>query len=152
MLSDIQFESKKIVYRGSDFTVRGLGLDIIARLLASGTRTQIDAALAQIAAAQDAKKAGDSKAIDAALMGIATGLPELVAKVIALCADEPDAEAVVAKLPLPVQVEALIAIGQLTFDGEESIKNFVSGLMTLMGSVKGTVSIAGQIAATGIQS
>lgn len=152
MLSDIQFESKVIKYRGSGITVRGLGLDIISKLLVGGTRAQLDAALAQVAAARDAQQSGKDDAFNQALMGIATGMPALVAKVIALCADEPEMDAVVAKLPLPVQVEALIAIGGLTFDGEESIKNFVSGLMTLLQSAKATVSIAGQTVKTGTQS
>jgi hypothetical protein len=150
MLSDIQFETQEIKYRGSSFTVRGLGLDIVSRLLASSSRAQIDAAVSQLEIAYKAD--GDSAALEGAVSKLAIELPELVAQVIAFAADEPDAAVVVARLPLPVQLEALMAIGRLTFDGEESIKNFVSGLVTLMTSVKRAVEIAGQTVTTGTQS
>jgi hypothetical protein len=150
MLSDIQFESKKIVYRGSDFTVRGLGLDIVSKLLASGARAQIDEAIGQLEVAY--KSEGNGAVLEGALSKLAIELPGLAAQVIAFAADEPNAVEAVTKLPLPVQLEALMAIGRLTFDGEESIKNFVSGLMSMMSSVKRAVEIAGQTVKTGTQS
>lgn len=152
MLSDIQFETKEIKYRRQSFAVRGLGLDGVSKLLAQGSRAQIDGLIQDIAKANEGTKAGDTAAFEVALAGLATKVPELVATLIAFCADEPESADVVAKLPLPVQTEALLAIFELTFDGEESLKNFVSGLKTLIQSMVKAVSTAGQIAKTGTKS
>jgi hypothetical protein len=48
-------------------------------------------------------------------------------------------------------LDAILAIGRLTFDGEDSIRNFVSGLMTLMTSATTASKIAGQTVSIGIK-
>jgi hypothetical protein len=76
-------------------------------------------------------------------------LPGLTAKVIAFAADEPGEAHKVVKLPVSVQLEAILAIGRLTFDGETSIKNFMSGLLTLVTSMRNAAAQANQILKTG---
>lgn len=150
MLSDIQFETKEIKYRGQvAFTVRGLGLHEISKLLVFGHRGQIDGAIQDISAAYEAGKAKDDGAFETALTNIAVKLPALAMRLIAECAGEPDAVETFGRFPLPVQTEALIAIFNLTFDGEDSLKNFVSGLKSLMQSMSKSVKAAGQIAQIG---
>jgi hypothetical protein len=149
MLSDIKFERKVISAYGQSFSVRGVGLDIISKLLTGGSRTEIDAVVADFSRAVKSDEAGDDAGVESSLMNFATKLPALAARLIAMCADEPDAVEVVEKLPLAVQTEALLAIFWLTFDGEESLKNFVSGLKKLLSSMTKAVEAAGQTAVTG---
>lgn len=151
MLSEIKFETRTISYHGQPFTVRGAGLSTIAALLQSGARGDIEAAIQDMEAAYKSQKENpeDGTAIESSLASFAVKIPNLVATLIAICAGEPDSVAVVEQLPLSVQTEALLAIFYLTFDGEESLKNFVSGLKKLMASLTKSVKEAGQIAAIG---
>jgi hypothetical protein len=154
MLSDIQFETKEIKYRGQSFTVRGLGLDTISKLLSKGSPLgQLDEAIQEIAQISKSAEGVDEAAFMTGIAGLAAKLPALAAAVIAHCADEPESVDVVERLPLPVQTEALLAIFYLTFDGEDALKNFVSGLKTLMQSLTKAVAeaqaSAGQIAKIG---
>jgi len=59
---------------------------------------------------------------------LAQTVPDLAAAVIALASDEPDAVDVVRSLPLPVQLDALIAVGKLTFTDEGAVPKFLAGL------------------------
>ena len=48
--------------------------------------------------------------------------PELLASIIAISADEPDMTPVILKLPFTVQIEAIEAIGKLTFEAAGGVK------------------------------
>lgn len=142
MLSQIVLEEQKIDFRGGTFTVRGIGLDSIAYLMNTGNRDELESAVASLEAIFEAK--GDAGALQAGLMSLVTQLPALCAKVVALAAGEPDEWEKVLKLPLPVQLEAVNAIGRLTFDGEDSIRSFMAGLLILMSGLTTTMKVAGQ--------
>ena len=58
--------------------------------------------------------------------------PRIVAHGIALSADEPEAADVVASLPAPVQLEALLTVGELTFTDPGAVPKFLAGLATLL--------------------
>jgi hypothetical protein len=152
MLSDMVIETETITFRSQSFKVRGLGLDVIAALLADGNRVEIEAAVDQLEAIY--KTLGKDKGADMKphLNKLVVQLPGLVAKAIAYAADEPQAVDVVRKLPVTVQLQAIMAIGRLTFDGETSVKNFMSDLMSLMTSAGKTADAAGKVVSIGTQS
>lgn len=58
--------------------------------------------------------------------------PRIVAHGIALSADEPEAADVVASLPAPVQLEALLIVGELTFTDPGAVPKFLAGLASLL--------------------
>lgn len=58
--------------------------------------------------------------------------PGIVAHAIALAADEPDAAETVASLPAPVQLDALLAVGELTFTDPGAVPKFLAGLGALL--------------------
>jgi hypothetical protein len=58
--------------------------------------------------------------------------PRIVAHGIALAADEPEAADAVATLPAPVQLEALLIVGELTFTDPGAVPKFLAGLATLL--------------------
>ena len=76
----------------------------------------------QVIAKQDAENMGSLASV------LAQTVPDLAAAVIALASDEPDAVDVVRSLPLPVQLDALIAVGKLTFTDEGAVPKFLAGL------------------------
>jgi hypothetical protein len=136
MLADIVVPSDKIVFRGGEFSVRGITFDSVARLIASGQRSDIDLALEELMGAKD-----DPDQLMGALAGLVAKLPDLTAKVIAEAAGEPEHWEKVKQFPVPVQLDALLVIGKLTFDGEDSVKNFVRGVLQIVKSAK-TLSLS----------
>lgn len=150
MLADIQIETRKIVFRGGEFAVRGVTFATVARLVSVGQRAELERAIDQLG---DLKDAGQEQLIGA-LAGIVTQLPKLAAMVIAEAADEPGEWEKVTKLPMPVQLEALLEVGKLTFDGADSVKNFVRGLFELMTAANSMLSQSKQSTAdeTGLKS
>lgn len=137
MLADIVIASEKIVYRGGDFTVRGITFDSVARLIADGQRGDLDKALDELLAVRKE----NSEQLVGVLAGIVTKLPDLTAKVIAEAAGEPEHWEKVKSLPTPVQLDAVLQIGKLTFDGEDSVKNFVRGVLQIVRSAR-TLSLS----------
>ncbi len=148
-LANFEIETAAVKFRGGEFTVRGLGLDAVSYLMQSGSREELDLAVSQLEELFRASTEKDSAAIAGGIQKLIVQLPGLAAKVIAFAAEEPNEVAKVRKLPVSVQLEAMLAIGRLTFDGEDSIRNFVSGLMTLMTSVTKTMTIASQTVSNG---
>jgi len=151
MLANLVIETETIKYRGSEFTVQGMSLDSVAALMADGNRSELELAVEQLEVLFKATDKNDSKAISDGVGALMVQLPGLTAKVIAFAAGEPAEASKVLKLPISVQLEALLAIGRLTFDGETSIKNFMSGLLTLMTSLTKAANITGQIGKNGTQ-
>jgi hypothetical protein len=143
-LANLKIETAAVQFRGGEFTVRGLGLDTVAALMHDGNREELGTAVNQLEVLFKATKAEDSEGIKQGINMLMVQLPGLAAKVIAYAADEPGEVDKVRKLPLPIQLEAILAIGRLTFEGEDSIRNFVSGLVTLMASATAASKIAGQ--------
>lgn len=85
---------------------------------------------------------------------ILTSAPELAGLIIALGADEPDAQPNAMKLPFPVQIDALEKIGKLTFDTAggpkkvvETVIRVLRGATDLMVDMR--VSQAGSLASGG---
>jgi hypothetical protein len=147
----MQVESVKVP--GGEIAVRGISLVDITNLMVAGNRADLEAAVEQMKELYEAAKANDEDALAEGLMTIATKLPNFVAKLIAGCADEPESWEVVKKLGISVQLEALQKIGHLTFDGDDALKNFVSGLTMLLNSItRATNSLNSQIASPGTKS
>jgi hypothetical protein len=69
------------------------------------------------------------------LQKVVRELPSLVAKVIAIAADEPDEYSKVEKLPFPAQLEAVLAVGQMTFEDEDGLKKFGENILTMLAAL-----------------
>lgn len=66
--------------------------------------------------------------------------PLLVAQIIATAANEPNEWDIVAKLPITVQLAAIQAVTDLTFEGEGGAKNVLEAVLRLIGGVGGLVN------------
>ncbi len=108
---------------GSSFDVRGFTFNDLSLLVAEHRQEFM-------AAGEIIAKNADNMGSLAAVLCETT--PALVASAIALAADEPDAAATVRTLPMPVQLDALLEIGRLTFTDEASVPKFLAGLTALV--------------------
>lgn len=73
---------------------------------------------------------------DDLIYGFLQQFPLLAANVIAVACDEPNSWQTARQLPLPTQVEALLAIARLTFEDAEGFKKFVGNVSAVLSSVR----------------
>lgn len=114
------------------FFVRGLSLEDISAL--------VNHHLPDIEALFTLFERGSSLDSDAAfqeiVMAAINQAPGFVANVIALASDEPDAAQEAQQLPGPVQVQALLKIGDLTFKDVGGIKKGMGDIAALLSRLK----------------
>jgi hypothetical protein len=67
------------------------------------------------------------------VLALVLDAPAIAADIIAIAADQPDANKQARTLPFPVQVDALTRVGRLTFEAGGGLGNFLAAL-TKMGS------------------
>ena len=131
-LADYQPLRHVVPFKGGDISVRGLSLDDVAMLM-NEHLSDID----KLFGLYDGSVREDVKVLATAqfAIGLIREAPALVANMIALACDEPEAVPQARKLPIPVQVEAIKAICMLTFDEAGGAKNFLSSLTNLIAAV-----------------
>lgn len=119
---------------GDTFAVRGLSF-VDMKLLFTKYGSEIGQFFDMI---KDGSIGADMKVEEAGMLAatLINQAPAMVAEIITLAADEPEAFAVVLMLPFPVQTEALQTIGKLTFGTEGALKKFLQTAKVLLGSVQ----------------
>lgn len=105
-------ERHEFVLKGGSFHVRGLSLEDVSRLI-NHHLPDLEA-LFDLFASNKITSSTDEQFRDV-VVGIVQQAPGFAANVIALASDEPDSAKNAAMLPFPVQVDALIKIGDMTF-------------------------------------
>lgn len=146
-LANVVIATREIKFVGGEFTVRGLTMSALTRVVTDGHRDDLDQAVDMLREASGDNFDGASKSdIVGALGVILHQLPTMVAKIIASSANEYAMWPKVMELSVPVQLEALVEIGNLTFDGEASVKKFIGLLIDLMISMRSSVTPALQAA------
>ena len=73
------------------------------------------------------------------LSGLLTKSPRFCAEVIALACDEPESVGNAEKLPLNVQLDALITVGQMTFEEAGGVKKFFEQVVVVIKGVTGVM-------------
>lgn len=130
--------------RGAAFSVRGVSVEDFSALLRDHM-PHIDQMFDLYA--KQTKDVFASGAAEKLVLMVVKDFPKITAAIISLAADEPGTEAKAAKLPLPVQIQALQNIGRLTFEEVGGPKAFFESLKGLMGGLtipaKMTPKIAG---------
>lgn len=132
-LADYQPERVTVEFKGGSFQVKGLSLDDVTVLMRHYL-TDIDHLIELYAKDVDPKLSVAATAQYA--ITLVREAPTLVAHVIALAAEEPDQIDMARRLPIPVQVEALKAIGRLTFEEAGGAKKFFESLTELLTRVR----------------
>jgi hypothetical protein len=129
-LADFQPTKRKIAFPGGDFHVRALSLMDIS-LLVETHREAVDQIAASIRISREMHQSDADIFSDIALECIRES-PSLVSNLIALCSDEPDQQAIILALPATVQIEALLAIMEITFKDTAAIKKLAADVFKLI--------------------
>ncbi len=129
-LSDFTPETIEIKSKRVTFDVRGLSMIDLSAIL----RVHIDD-LEHLFKMYE-EEAGNASFSNISMARYATRLisdaPGLVSHIIALAADEPDMVSTVERLPMMTQLDALKAIGKLTFEEVGGVKKLVETLGDLL--------------------
>lgn len=141
-LSDYQAERREFNLKGGSFHVEGVSLEVLAKLIKTnlGDLEELFNLTARtLGGKEDDITEGDLMNI---AMVLAEEAPGFVASLISLASgeDSDKARAAVRKLPFPVQVEAVVAIGQLTFEETGGIKKSLEALGRLLNGLSNTTS------------
>lgn len=139
-LSDYAPKSETVTFPGGEFTVRGLSLQDLTVLLRTHYATANalfdryigESAMAAATAKSPEIATGDPREVVLEALEVAPGM---ISDVVARAADEPDKAALVARLPLGVQVEAIEAVVRLTLEAEGGLEKFVETVLRLTGSL-----------------
>jgi hypothetical protein len=129
-LSDYKPPKRKIEFDGGSFEVRAISLPDVAMLIDLHERT-IAAIVTKIRERQNLDFDSAEIMVNT-IMEVVRESPMLAANIISLCADEQDQMQTVLKLPLPVQIDALQQIANVTFTDLASVKKFIADAMRLV--------------------
>jgi len=137
-LSDFVPECRQVKVDGKDlFSVHAINLETLAVLV----QTHFPDLEHVFAILMDGEVEGET--LPAQLQRISQGMamraPSLLANIIAVCSNEPMSEALVnnaRRLPFPVQVEAMMQIGTLTFEEAGGVKKAIESLIVLMATLR----------------
>lgn len=133
-LADYKPETKTIKTRAVTFEVRGLSFTDISALIRLHY-TDLEA-LFTIYEQEGVTGGMNSVSIARYATGLMKDAPGLVSHIIARAADEPELVDVAGRLPLLAQVDALKAIGQLTFEEVGGAKKLMEMVMNLAKDLK----------------
>jgi hypothetical protein len=133
--------TKTIPLGENSFVVRGLSLDEISILVQSNIDgveemfTQLE-----IAIDQTKKKTMDEAGMKSLALNLIRTVPSFASAAIALAIDEEgsyqDKLRASSRLPAPVQIDALLQIGSLTFEEAGGVKKFSENLGAMWGKLK----------------
>jgi hypothetical protein len=140
MLKDCVLKTRKITFDGGEFDVRGVALPDIASLVVEH-REAVDR-IAVIVRTHNQLDVEDTATVIEILIDIIRQSPFLAAHLICSCAEEPDAFSIAYRLPLTVQVEALRAIGDLTFNDAIALKKLIADVRGLLTGLLPTPAVA----------
>jgi hypothetical protein len=131
MLKDCVIARRKVSFEGGEFELRGVSLpDISAAIMEH--REAVD----RVAEILRRTNANDLDTTVEILIDVIRESPYLAAFLICSCADEPDAYSAAFHLPLAVQVEALRAIGDMTFQDAEALKKLIADVRGLLAGIR----------------
>lgn len=147
-LADYKPRKRTIKFDGGYFDVRAFSLMDVATIIDSHQEAIEKIYIRLQVNASEGFDLSEAMAMEL-LMDMVRESPTLAGNIIALAADEPNAEMmrVAATLPITVQIEALIAVGELTFTDIASVKKFGADVMSLIGGILPTPTVTAARAA-----
>lgn len=133
-LSDFAINRDKVDFRGGSLELRGLALEDFSVLLRNHLPEMN--ALFDMYDNDETRETAISQA-GAFALKIIKEAPDMVATMIVLAGDEPaELIDIARKLPLPVQVECVRKIIDLTFEESGGAKKFLDNLMGMIGGLR----------------
>lgn len=135
-LKHIKLPEAAIKFPGGDFAVRGLSLDDIAYLVGRHGAKMNDLFL-------EFQKGGaelELESLASFAVPLLKAAPEVAAELIACASGDPKDWHIAATLPVPVQLEALEKLVELTFNVEGGPKKVVETVIRMAQGVSGLLS------------
>lgn len=135
-LAEYKPPRRRIEFPGGSFEVRAFSLQDVA-VIVDTHQWAIEKIYIRLKInADEGREITEALAIEI-MMDLVRESPTLAGNVIALAADEPEPESmrIAATLPLMTQIEALTAVGELTFTDIASVKKFGADVMKLIGGI-----------------
>lgn len=132
-LADYKPLTRDFVLKGGSFSVEGLSLEMLSSLVRTHL-SDLERLFELTGSVLKGKTEIDESNLEEVALVLAKELPALVSSVIAHASGDTSEAAVAAaaKLPFPVQVDVITAIGSLTFEEVGGIKKFVELIKTLV--------------------
>lgn len=119
--------------RNGSFSVRGLNLADLSTLVTLHM-VELEAAF-RMWSTSGVGAGGD---LTTGILALVRDFPPLAANIIAMASDEPLEGEKARFLPFPVQVEAITAVGRLTFEDVGGLEPFMETLASLVGGLGGS--------------
>lgn len=129
-LADFVVKKTTIKFDGGEFAVRGISFNDLTTVL-----IEEQADVEEAVALYQAGNADDPNHQQAFMSEMLGKLPRLVAKVVTMCAGEPDEWPRFLELPIPTQIEAMVAVVDLTFVEPDALKKFTAHVGHLLGKM-----------------
>lgn len=134
-ISDYKPQIASIEFPGGSFEVRGISLDDMAAVIDVHS-TAVDLIREKMLQHQIVSPDQITPELAAdVVVSVIRECPSLAAQVISLAADEREAYGIVMKMPITLQMQALRAIGELTFRDLATAKKFVADVRSLIGAI-----------------
>lgn len=128
-------KTETVSFPGGSFNVRAISLPDVA-IIVDVHEYAISLIADKIRNRKEMFESGDEAMVHEAVVELASELvreaPVLVANLIAICADERDSMEQASKLPITVQIEAMMKIVGLTFTDLAAIKKLAADVMKLV--------------------
>ena len=141
-LSNYKAPRENIDLKGGSFSVRGLSLQDVS-MLVQHHLPDIEAVF-DLFGHLDTATPDEMRPVVTAMVAQAPGF---AANVIALASDEPEQAQTAATLPAPVQIDALMKIGNLTFSDVGGPKNAMETIVALLANAKPNLTKVGMMKA-----
>lgn len=137
-LTDYQVERRDVVVKGKPlFQVQGLSLEGLSILVRTHL-PDLEAIFDLVSRTGDLSQVAD-QSFDTIALTLVANAPGLTANIIAVASGEADIEAATnaaRRLPFPAQMEALIHIGELTFEEVGGIKKCGEALVKILDQIQ----------------
>lgn len=131
-LKDIVIPRRDIPFGGTTISVRGASA-FDTEILMTTFATDAVVAYGKLRLLAAKKKSANKKFDEGDVLDMVKDLlqsvPDLVAGLIAICADEPEYADAVKKLPIAIQMQILFDIWELTFTSEAELKKLAAGIL-----------------------
>lgn len=140
-LKDVVIERRTVAAPGGSFSVRGVTAFDIEVLIKHFGPELVDTIL-NVVESSKSRPDWTRDYVRDLLMQAVRQLPDVVAALIAVCADEPDQLEIVKKLPTTSLLQALLDIFELTFISETELKKLAAGILRVTETMTGAVTQA----------
>lgn len=139
-LRDYKPRTEDVSFPGGSVAVRGLTPSEVAVLIKDFKEDAIK--IYSLIKTMDIGALKTNDDFFAKMITVVSDVPNLVAKVIAIAANEPDSHEFAADLPLAFQFELICKVGALTFTVDGDLKKLVANLVEKIGGINGLLNLA----------